>query len=71
MLACHMKSANNSQDTITTLQPTREAARLLGVSVSFINEHRHELPGRHKAGRVFRWDVSKLRAWMRKSALGA
>lgn len=47
--------------------PTTTAARLLGVSVSFLH-HNRNLPGKLKAGRVLRWDLDELRAWMRRRA---
>lgn len=47
--------------------PTMKAARLLGVSVSFLH-HNRNLPGKLKAGRVLRWDLDELRAWMRRQA---
>ena len=63
-----MKTLEKKCETSTGLLSTRIAAQTLGVSVSFMNRHRRTLPGRHRAGRVFRWDVDALRLWMFEQA---
>ena len=63
-----MKTLEKKRETSTGLLSTRIAAQTLGISVSFMNRHRHTLPGRHRAGRVFRWDATELRQWMKEQA---
>lgn len=64
-----MTTSHRSQETPTTpLLSTKEAARRLGLSVSFLNRHRHQLPGRYRAGRVYRWSLDELRRWMGERA---
>ena len=47
---------------------TREVAKATGSCPSFFYRHKHEIPGRYRVGRCFRWDVAVVRAWMRQQA---
>lgn len=42
----------------------REAARITGVSVRWVYEHAHEIPGAVKRGRTLRIPEGRLRRWM-------
>lgn len=50
------------------LIPARDAARLLGVSVSFLYEHRDEYPFTRRVGRAVRFERRGLLAWMARGA---
>ena len=63
-----MKTSQNTFRRTKKLVPTRQAAQSLGLSVSFMNKHRDELPGKYRAGRVYRWDLDELLTWLRRRA---
>jgi excisionase family DNA binding protein len=50
------------------LIPAREAARLLGISVSYLYEHRDEYPFTKRIGRAVRFERRGLLAWMSRAA---
>lgn len=53
---------------VGTIEKTEEAARIVKVSKSFLHHHWKEIPAALKAGRHLRWDMDRLKNWMRENA---
>lgn len=50
------------------LVDTHEAARVCGLSPSFLYRSWKGNPAARRAGRALRWDVNELKEWMREQA---
>jgi len=50
------------------LVKTPIAARMVGLSPSWLFRNAPRLPGAHRAGRALRWDVKELKRWMAEQA---
>lgn len=68
---CSGKSDEPAGDEDSRLLRAREAARLLGVSPSYLYEHRAEYPFTRNVGRAVRFDRRGLLTWMAREAAGA
>jgi predicted DNA-binding transcriptional regulator AlpA len=47
---------------------TASAAKLVGLSRSFLFRNACRIPAARRAGRALRWDVEELRHWMAEQA---
>ena len=54
-----------------TIEKTPEAAKIVKVSTSWLHHHWKEIPAALKAGRVLRWDIDRLKEWMRENAVNS
>ena len=50
------------------IEKTPEAAKIVKVSISFLHHRWKEIPAALKAGRHLRWDMDRLKNWMRENA---
>jgi len=55
-------------ETNEALVNTEKAARLCGISASYLYHNWKGNPAAFRAGRALRWDVDALRQWMREQA---
>ncbi len=52
----------------TEIGNTAQAAKMYGVSKSWLYKNWKDNPAALRAGRALRWDLKKLREWMRQQA---
>ena len=55
--------------TEESLVATAIAAKSAGLSTGYLYKNADRIPAAHRAGRALRWDIIKLKEWMRDQAV--
>ncbi len=55
---------------MANLETTEAAAKAVSMSRFFLYRYATKIPACYRAGRVLRWDIQALRAWMRNQQEG-